>query len=109
MVADEPWIAARRTIETTLLAAFVRQGLRPRVEYAVAGWTAKLGLVAAGLGPALIPSLAARAARPDIALVALHPDDTPVRQVFTAVRRGHHPPPATAAFLVHLREAAARP
>ncbi|MFF3114663.1 LysR family transcriptional regulator [Kitasatospora sp. NPDC057904] len=108
-LADEPWIAARRTIETTLLAAFVRQGLRPRVEYAVAGWTAKLGLVAAGLGPALIPSLAARAARPDIALVALHPDDTPVRQVFTAVRRGHHPPPATAAFLVHLREAAARP
>ncbi|MEU8515024.1 LysR family transcriptional regulator [Kitasatospora sp. NPDC048722] len=105
-LADEPWIAARRTIETTLLAAFVRQGLRPRVEYAVAGWTAKLGLVAAGLGPALIPSLAARAARPDIALVALHPDDTPVRQVFTAVRRGHHPPPATAAFLVHLREAA---
>ncbi|MGW2253290.1 LysR family transcriptional regulator [Kitasatospora sp. NPDC001660] len=105
-LADEPWIAANRTIETTLLAACVREGLRPRVEYAVAGWTAKLGLVAAGLGPALIPSLAARAARPDIALVALHPDDTPVRQVFTAVRRGHRPPPAAAAFLGHLREAA---
>ncbi|MQS16752.1 LysR family transcriptional regulator [Streptomyces kaniharaensis] len=105
-LADEPWIAASRTIETTLLAAFARNGLRPRVEYEVAGWTAKLGLVAAGLGPALIPSLAARAARPDIALVALHPDDTPVRRVCTALRRGHRPSPATTAFLGHLREAA---
>ncbi|WP_279198040.1 LysR family transcriptional regulator, partial [Kitasatospora aureofaciens] len=78
-LADEPWIAASRHPESTLLAACVRSGFQPRIEYAVGAWTAKLGLVAAGLGPTLIPSLAARAARPDITLVPLHPDDTPVR------------------------------
>ncbi|WP_031077912.1 LysR family transcriptional regulator [Streptomyces sp. NRRL WC-3742] len=102
-LADESWIAARRNPETTLLAACVRAGFRPRIEYAVANWTAKLGLVAAGLGPTLIPSLAVPAARPDIVLLPLHPDDTPVRHVFTAVRRGQRMPPAVAAFTEFLR------
>ncbi|MFF1907488.1 LysR family transcriptional regulator [Kitasatospora sp. NPDC058218] len=106
-LAEENWIAGSRRAEDTLLAACLRTGLRPRVEYAVAGWTAKLGLVAAGLGPTLIPALAARAARSDVALVALHPADTPVRLVQTATRRGHCVPPAAAAFLERLRAVAA--
>ncbi|GLW52969.1 LysR family transcriptional regulator [Kitasatospora phosalacinea] len=105
-LAGEPWIAASRHPGATLLAACVRNGFQPRVEYEVAGWTAKLGLVAAGLGITLIPSLAARAARPDLALVPLHPEDTPVRHVHTATRRGHLPAPAVAAFLPFLRAAA---
>ncbi|MGV9264828.1 LysR family transcriptional regulator [Kitasatospora sp. NPDC003701] len=105
-LAEETWIAGSRRAEDTLLAACLRSGLHPRVEYVVSGWTAKLGLVAAGLGPTLIPALAARAARPDVALVALHPADTPVRLVQTATRRGHRVPPAAAAFLERLRTAA---
>ncbi|MFJ8623462.1 LysR family transcriptional regulator [Kitasatospora sp. NPDC093550] len=105
-LADEPWIAARRNAETTLLAACLRSGFRPRIEYAVGAWTAKLGLVAAGLGPTLIPALAARAARPDIALIPLHPDDTPVRRVWTATLRGRRVAPAVARFTGFLREAA---
>ncbi|MFD8708453.1 LysR family transcriptional regulator [Kitasatospora sp. NPDC059648] len=105
-LADEPWIAASRHPESTLLAACVRSGFQPRIEYAVGAWTAKLGLVAAGLGPTLIPSLAARAARPDIALVPLHPQDTPVRRVCTATRRGQRVAPAVAAFTASLRAAA---
>ncbi|MFI9158930.1 LysR family transcriptional regulator [Kitasatospora aureofaciens] len=105
-LADEPWIAASRHPESTLLAACVRSGFQPRIEYAVGAWTAKLGLVAAGLGPTLIPSLAARAARPDITLVPLHPDDTPVRHVCTATRRGRQTAPAVAAFTGFLRAAA---
>ncbi|MFJ8438054.1 LysR family transcriptional regulator [Kitasatospora griseola] len=108
-LAEEPWIAATRRIEATLLAACVRSGFHPRVEYEVAGWTAKLGLVAAGLGITLIPSLAARAARPDLVLIPLHPDDTPIRHVHTATRRGHRPAPAVTAFLPHLHTAAAVP
>ncbi|WP_035863666.1 LysR family transcriptional regulator [Kitasatospora cheerisanensis] len=108
-LAEEPWIAASRRLESTLLASCARSGFRPRVAYEVAGWTAKLGLVAAGFGITLIPSLAARAARPDLALVPLHPDDTPVRHVHTATRRGHRPTPAVTAFLPHLRAAAAGP
>ncbi|MEU9042991.1 MULTISPECIES: LysR substrate-binding domain-containing protein [unclassified Kitasatospora] len=105
-LAEEPWIAARRHAETTLLAACLRSGFQPRIEYAVSAWTAKLGLVAAGLGPTLIPSLAARAARPDLALIPLHPDDTPVRHVYTATRRGRRVPPAVKGFTDFLREAA---
>ncbi|MFD8756504.1 LysR family transcriptional regulator [Kitasatospora sp. NPDC059577] len=107
-LADEPWIAARRHAESTLLAACLRSGFRPRIEYAVGAWTAKLGLVAAGLGPTLIPALAARAARPDLALVPLHPDDTPVRHVYTVTRRGRRVPPAVAAFTGFLQETAGR-
>ncbi|MFD0408420.1 LysR family transcriptional regulator [Kitasatospora sp. NPDC127116] len=105
-LADEPWIAARRHAESTLLAACVRSGFQPRIEYTVAAWTAKLGLVAAGLGATLIPSLAARVGRPGIALVPLHPDDTPVRQVYTVTRRGQRVPPAVAAFEALLHEGA---
>ncbi|MER6302466.1 LysR family transcriptional regulator [Kitasatospora sp. NPDC001539] len=105
-LAGEPWIAARRDPESTLLAACLHSGFKPRIEYTVGAWTAKLGLVAAGMGPTLIPSLAARAARPDIALVPLHPHDTPVRRVHTATRRGQRPAPAVTAFLRHLREQA---
>ncbi|WP_238859199.1 LysR family transcriptional regulator [Kitasatospora sp. A2-31] len=106
-LAGEDWIAGSRNTESTLLAACVRSGFRPRVEYVVAGWTGKLGLVAAGFGATLIPSLAARAARPDVALVALHPEDTPVRLVQTATLRARSLPPATAVFLALLRQAAA--
>ncbi|MFF2626184.1 LysR substrate-binding domain-containing protein [Kitasatospora griseola] len=105
----ESWIAATRRIEATLLAARVRSGFHPGVEYEVAGWTAKLGLVAAGLGITLIPSLAARVARPDLALVPLHPDDTPIRHVHTATRRGRRPAPAVTAFRPRRHAAATAP
>ncbi|MFJ6622087.1 LysR family transcriptional regulator [Kitasatospora sp. NPDC091335] len=108
-LADEPWIAARRHAESTLLAACVRSGFQPRIEYAVAAWTAKLGLVAAGLGVTLIPSLAARVGHPGATLVPLHPDDTPVRQVHTVTRRGRRVPPAVEAFGAFLRAQATSP
>ncbi|WP_030394796.1 LysR family transcriptional regulator [Kitasatospora purpeofusca] len=108
-LADEPWIAASSRAESTLLAACVRSGFQPRIAYEVGAWTAKLGLVAAGFGATLIPALAARAARPDIALVPLHPEDTPVRLVRTATLRAHSAPPAVTAFLPHLARAAAAP
>ncbi|WBP91035.1 LysR family transcriptional regulator [Kitasatospora cathayae] len=103
-LADEPWIAASRHPESTLLAACVRSGFQPRIEYAVGAWTAKLGLVAAGLGPTLIPSLAAR--HPGITLIPLHPQDTPVRHVCTATRKGRRLAPAVAAFTPFLQAAA---
>jgi DNA-binding transcriptional LysR family regulator len=62
------------------------------VDIVTADWTAKLGCVAAGLGVALIPALAARAAPPDIALLRLDTDDAPVRQVFAATAAGRRPP-----------------
>jgi DNA-binding transcriptional LysR family regulator len=69
------------------------------VDIVTADWTAKLGCVAAGLGVALIPALAARAAPPDITLLRLHTDDAPVRQVFAATSAGRQPPAAAARLL----------
>jgi DNA-binding transcriptional LysR family regulator len=107
-LADEDWIAGRTRPEDTLISAAPHPGFRPRITYVVGEWVAKQGLVAAGLGVTLIPSLAAGAARPDIVLVPLHPDDCPVRGVYAATPAGVTAPPALTAFLGFLDEAVAR-
>ena len=104
-LADESWIAGHGRAEDTLLSACVSSGFQPRIEYVVQEWTAKLGLVAAGLGPTLIPSLAAQSAPPGVALLTIHPADRPTRLVYTATRRTQPPAPALKAFTAHLTEA----
>jgi DNA-binding transcriptional LysR family regulator len=98
-LAEEPWIEGFPESSETLVEACLRAGFRPRIDYQVREWTAKQGFVAAGLGLALVPSLAAGATRPDIVLRALHPDDAPVRTVHAAAWRGITTPPPVAAFL----------
>jgi DNA-binding transcriptional LysR family regulator len=85
---NENWIAGWQNPEDTLIGAALPSGFRPEIRYVVPGWTAKLGLVAAGLGVTLMPALAAGAARPDILVKRLVPEDTPARAVYaaTAVR-----------------------
>lgn len=102
-LADKSWIAGSARPEETLHGA----GFQPRIEFVAREWIAKQGLVAAGLGITLIPSLAAGAARRDIELVALHPDDdVPVRSVYAATPLGLTPSPAASAFIDVLHEAA---
>ncbi|NUU25648.1 MAG: LysR family transcriptional regulator, partial [Streptomycetaceae bacterium] len=103
-LADDVWIAGGERPEDTLLGPYLRDGFRPRVGFAVSDWIAKQGLVAAGLGVTLVPSLAAPALRPDLALVAVRGDDVPVRKVYAATRRGVAPSDAAEAFLAGLRE-----
>ncbi len=105
-LAGESWIAGHGRAEDTLLSACVNSGFQPKIEYVVQEWTAKLGLVAAGLGPTLIPSLAAQAARPGVVLLPIHPDQRPTRRVYTATRRTQPTLPALEVFLTHLRTAA---
>ena len=104
-LAAETWIAGHGRAEDTLLSACISSGFQPKIEYVVQEWTAKLGLVAAGLGPTLIPSLAAQAARPGVTLVPLHPVDRPTRLVCTATRRTQPLTPILEAFLTHLTAA----
>ncbi|TDQ54215.1 LysR family transcriptional regulator [Actinorugispora endophytica] len=106
-LAGEEWIAGRRDPEDTLMAAALHAGFRPRIRFVVAEWIAKQGFVAAGLGVTLVPALAAGVARPDLAVVPLHPDDVPPRAVYAATARGITPSPAAAAFLAALRDSAA--
>ncbi|MBG0563962.1 LysR family transcriptional regulator [Actinoplanes aureus] len=106
-LAGESFIAGSPHAERTLLGDSVAAGFRPRIDIVAGEWTGKLGCVAAGLGVALIPVLAARGTPPDIALLRLHPDDEPVRRVYAATVAGRSRPPAVTRFLAHLDQAAA--
>jgi DNA-binding transcriptional LysR family regulator len=106
-LSDETWISAAATYDENLLGpASLRPRFEPRVDYVVTEWTAKLGLVAAGLGIAVVPSIAAEAARSDIALVALHGADSPRRKVYAATLRARQAPPPAAAFVAAIRATA---
>ena len=106
-LAQDAFVVGSATAENSLLRASLPSGFSPRIDIVAAEWTGKLGCVAAGLGVALVPALAARGTPPDIALLRLHPDDESVRQVFAATVRGRTSPPAVTHFLEHLRAEAA--
>ena len=105
-LAGDAFVVGSATAEETLLRASLPGGFQPRIDLVAAEWTGKLGLVAAGLGVALVPALAVRGTPADIALLRLRAEDESVRQIFAATVAGRTAPPAVAAFLTHLREAA---
>jgi DNA-binding transcriptional LysR family regulator len=105
-LAADSFIVGSATDEDTLLRASLPPDFRPRVDIVAAEWTGKLGIVAAGLGVALIPALAVRATPADIVLLRLHADDSSVRRVFAATVAGRSRPAAVTQFLAHLVETA---
>ncbi|WP_405386122.1 LysR family transcriptional regulator [Streptomyces sp. NBC_01102] len=69
---DEAWLQSAYGDRPTLLAdACARAGFSPRKIVRIAEWAGKFGYVAAGLGVALVPSLAARAVPETLALCRL--------------------------------------
>jgi DNA-binding transcriptional LysR family regulator len=80
-------------------------GFEPRVSFESDDYQTVQGLVAAGVGVALIPQLALQTVRPDIVVRELHPG-SPARRVFAATRRATAVTPAMATMLDLLREAA---
>lgn len=107
-LAGEDWISGSPRVEGSLLEPASGHGFRPHVAHVVAEWTAKQGYVAAGLGVALVPALAAEGVRPDITLVPVRAEDVPPRAVYAATARGRVPAPAVRPFLGALRGAARR-
>jgi DNA-binding transcriptional LysR family regulator len=105
-LAADAFVVGSATAEETLLRASLPSGFRPRIDLVAAEWTGKLGLVAAGLGVALVPALAVRGTPADIALLRLHAADESVRRVYAATLAGRTMPPAADRFLTHLRAAA---
>ncbi|MFC4502314.1 MULTISPECIES: LysR family transcriptional regulator [Streptomyces] len=106
-LADADWISGGSRPEGTLLDAALREGFRPRVAHVVAEWTAKQGYVAAGLGVALVPALAAGSVRPDVVLLPVREEGAPARAVYAATVRGRSRTAAVEGFVDALREAAA--
>lgn len=78
-------------------------GFEPRVSFESDDYQTVQGLVAAGVGVALIPRLALSTVRPDIRIRSLDPS-SPIRKVFAATPRAAAVTPAVATMLDVLRE-----
>ena len=86
-LAGERWITgASNSGETLTLLGTPDADWEPDVAFVAREWTAKLGLVAAGLGVTLVPGLAATAVRGDVALVRVRADPPLARRVLLATR-----------------------
>jgi molybdate transport repressor ModE-like protein len=107
-LADETWIQGVRHGSTvaTLPAACREAGFEPHIAFQTDDPMAWQGLVAAGVGVAVIPQLTLPTARPDLVVREL---DAPslVRKVSLAMPPGRYRPPAAEAMARALREVAA--
>jgi DNA-binding transcriptional LysR family regulator len=106
-LANERWIAASPNASDTFLGVWESLPWQPQVEFVAREWTAKLGLVAAGLGVTLVPGVAATAVREDVALVRVRSQQPAMRSVILATRAGGEPRPHARAFADVLHEVAA--
>lgn len=108
-LAEEAWVQTSR--ESPCARHVVRRchaaSFEPNVSFESDDYQTVQGLVAAGVGVALIPELALSVVREDIVIRALSPRP-PVRQVIAAVPAGARLVPAAPAMLGVLEEAAKR-
>jgi molybdate transport repressor ModE-like protein len=105
-MSGETWIAGCERCRSHLLHLAQAAGFAPQIAFASDDPVTVQALVAAGLGVALLPSLALRhARRQDVDIVSLAPVAT--RQTSALVAAGQRQPPAISAMLDAL-EAAAR-
>jgi DNA-binding transcriptional LysR family regulator len=102
---EETWIEGRLCMEGLRNAANAA-GFEPRVAFDSSEWLGKQGLVAAGVGVALIPGLGLGAVRDDIVLRELGPGG-PSRRVLIATNGCLSPAPAVAPMRAILRRVAA--
>jgi DNA-binding transcriptional LysR family regulator len=103
---DAPWIAGCERCRSHLLAVCAEAGFEPRIGYSSDDMVLMQALVAAGLGVTTMPGLALRAHRAE-GIVAT---ELAARRHVYAATYGEPPdPPATAALLAALAEAAGQP
>jgi len=94
-------------VHRVVIRACQHAGFDPRVAIQTDDYAAAQGLVAAGVGVALIAELGLYAPREDVVVRSLG-RDTPYRRVKAAVLTGGYRSPATTAMLDVLREVADR-
>jgi DNA-binding transcriptional LysR family regulator len=103
----EPWISGSIDPGDPLLGVLAAGAARPPIAFVARDWTAKLGLVAAGLGIALVPGIAAGTARADLALLRLAPAPGTTRSIAAATSSERYVAPAAETFLGCLADASA--
>jgi DNA-binding transcriptional LysR family regulator len=98
---DQSWIqtAASSPCARHVVRCCHAAGFEPAVSFESDDYLTVQGLVAAGVGVALIPQLALSSVRDDIAVRPLHPQ-SPVRKVIAATGQGNVPPSAEAMLKV---------
>jgi DNA-binding transcriptional LysR family regulator len=107
--ADETWIAEgnpRNPCGRLHHAACVAAGFDPRIGFQTDDYNVAQGLVAAGVGVSLVPSLALANMRDDIVVRSLG-RRAPARAIAAATLAGRYRSPATEAMLAILHEVAA--
>ena len=101
---DETWIEGRHCADALMTAAHAA-GFEPRVAFDSAEWLGKQGLVAAGVGIALIPTLAVDTVREGIVLRSLGPEG-PRRKIALATHGWLSRPPSVDPMRAILRRVA---
>src|SRR5690349_14785130 len=99
---EEVWIEGRHGIcRTKLIAAAERAGFEPRIAFQSTEWLGKQGLVAAGVGVTLIPTVALATVRDDIVLRSLA--DGPTRTISIATHSSRYRAPSVEPMRAILR------
>src|SRR5439155_23158031 len=108
-LAQEPWVQTSRSSPCArhVVRCCHAAGFEPNVSFESDDYQTVQGLVAAGVGVALIPQLALSVTREDVAIRALAPSP-PVRRVVGAIPAGARLVPAATAMLGVLEQAAGR-
>ncbi|MFE3740113.1 LysR family transcriptional regulator [Streptomyces sp. NPDC059096] len=105
--AGEPWIAGCPRCRTQLVDACGEAGFTPRIDFATDDCPAVVGLVAAGLGVAMLPELAMESVRTE-GVRTLRVEPSVEREIVALTLPDLARVPAVAAMLDQLARAAAR-
>ncbi|ESP97701.1 LysR family transcriptional regulator [Streptomyces sp. CHA1] len=106
-LAADPWIAGCPRCRRQLVEVCETEGFTPRIDFATDDYPAVLGLVAAGLGVAVLPALALESLRPKgVRTIAVEP--AVEREIVALTLPDLAQVPAVAATLDHLAATAAR-
>jgi len=108
-LAGDAWIGTTDSCSCGALVRnqCIRMGFEPQITFESDDYLAVQGLIAAGVGVALIPTLALTTVRDDIIIRDLGPD-APVRQIAAATLPGAQRSPAARAMLEVLTDVAAQ-
>jgi DNA-binding transcriptional LysR family regulator len=108
-LAEEPWIQPTSNCVCSVhtQVACAKAGFEPRVAYESDDFGVVQGLVAAGVGVALIPELALVGERPDIVVRRVGAKRQPFRQIYAATLANGYRSRALAEMLDILKETAA--
>ena len=103
---DEIWIEGGGINSAGLHAAARRAGYEPRIAFESTSWLGKQGLVAAGIGITLMPTIALDTVHESVILRSLG-DDAPLRQISIATDSGRYRAPGVEPMKAILHEVAA--